>query len=467
MNPAALMPDASWMATPSDQPHLATPSEQPHLFLPDEPPFTVEEPHTFSSFVVAPSNRLAHDVAASCARSDPPFDLVYLYGPPGSGKTHLLDALGLQAIAAHPGHQLRVVSAADPNSYEHLNHLQVVDLLLVDDLELLPAWTADLLCAALDRHSLTVLVTSDGPPENLTASGRLRSRLAGGLLAELGYPDAAGRQEILSQWSVRLATPAPDELLAIVAAKIPGDTRALIGSFRRLAAEAALNNEPLTVSFAESCLPVLATRSAPLTPTAILEATARALDFQPDELRSPGRQRTVVAARQIAMFLARVLTDASYPTIGAAFGGRDHTTVIHAVERVGAEIRDNHVKARLAKVLTHLDVDAAQVSADIQRRYPRQPSPPTPTTKTAPTAVTRRPASPRPIVPPPADGDALAAAAHAVIAHVAEGRTGGATTIETLARSSGIPAQALTDAWDRRTRANPNPTPGRPQRRCA
>jgi chromosomal replication initiator protein len=320
---------------------------------------------TFATFAVAgdPVARLAHDVAFSVSGAAPPFDLVYLYGPTGSGKTHLLHAVGAQVLDRGRGRVVGLISAADRAIGRHVDRLlaEEVDVLLVDDIELLPEWTLDALTFVIDRRDALVVCTAACPPALVTnAAPRLRSRLSGGVVVEACYPDRPARLAILAAGARSLGVDAPSEVIELLADLGPPDPRVLTGALRRLAVAASAKRAPIDVGFARACVVDLfgPPPAAVLTTTTIVEATAAALGFTVAQLCGPGRPKALCAARQTAMFLARRLTTASYPAIGRALGGKDHTTAMAAVDRVELQLRagDTATRRRLEAVLQILGV---------------------------------------------------------------------------------------------------------------
>jgi len=196
---------------------------------------------------------------------------------------------------------------------------------------------------ALHGASRQIVITSDRPPKSLTTlEDRLRSRFEWGLVTDVQPPELETRIAILRKKAEREPTPVPDEVLEFIATNVRDNIRILEGALHRVTAYASLNHEPLDEALARRVLHDLFVGDQPqqITAKMILDATAKTFGFTYDELCGPNRRRPLVTARQIAMYVMRELTDFSYPAIAREFGGRDHTTVIHAVEKVGNQMKE-------------------------------------------------------------------------------------------------------------------------------
>jgi len=203
-----------------------------------------------------------------------------------------------------------------------------------------------------------IVLSSDRPPKSIaTLEDRLRSRFEWGLICDIQPPDLETRLAILRRKVGNDAQPVPGEILEFIASHISDNIRELEGALIRVCAFASLTGEPLTLDLARKVLSdiVSDTTPRPLTAVDILEATADRYGYEVDQLKGRRRHRDLVQARQVAMFVCRQLTDLSYPSIAREFGGRDHTTIIHAVDRVEVLMRERHeVYDQVTALLTEL-----------------------------------------------------------------------------------------------------------------
>jgi len=318
--------------------------------------------YTFDAFVIGASNRFAH--AASLAAAELPgqvYNPLFICGPPGVGKTHLLQAIGNYVSLCVSGLTVRFANAETFTSQflAALQHNRIptfkqryrsVDVLLLDDVQFLEnkERTAEeflyTIEAALNAGAQVVL-SADRPPAAMPLlHAPLKGRFEGGLLVELAAPGQAVRRAILR----RLAGPEAGELdasgvLDLLAQRVAGNVRSLESALVRARAYASLTQQPLTLELAEQVLAAIApqiseTSAATLSIERIQDRTSRALQVEPESLASARRNRQVVYARQVAMYLCRELTDHSLPAIALRFGGRDHTTVLHAHRKVQRQL---------------------------------------------------------------------------------------------------------------------------------
>ena len=317
---------------------------------------------TFEQFVIGDSNRLAH--AAALAVAEMPaqaYNPLFICGPPGVGKTHLLSSIAILLLAHNPGLTVRCTTG-EAFTNEFLGALgggdtetfklrfRDVDVLLVDDVQFLErkAKTEEEFFHtfnALHDGGRQIVLTSDRPPHDLQAlEDRLRERFEAGLVADIKPPDLATRVAILRKRAQHDGIALADEqALAVIAERITANVRALEGALIRVVAFSSLTGRPLTSELTREVLDSLYPRAAaerhrPRTIVEIQEAACTHFGLTPDELLSPARAARIAWPRQLAMYLARELTGESLPTIGRAFGGRDHTTVLHAWRRATARI---------------------------------------------------------------------------------------------------------------------------------
>ena len=310
--------------------------------------------YTFDTFVIGSSNRFAH--AAAVAVAEQParaYNPLFIYGGSGLGKTHLLHAIGHYTRTLYKGTRVRYVSSEEFTN-EFINSIRDdkaavfqrryrdVDVLLVDDIQFLSGKVQTQeeffhTFNTLHNANKQIVVTSDLPPKQLQDfEDRMRSRFEWGLITDVQPPDLETRIAILRKKSVQERLVAPPEVLEFIASKISSNIRELEGALIRVTAFASLNRQPVDLAITEIVLKDLfPSESGPeITAAQIMAATASYFGVTVEELCGSSRSRGLVTARQIAMYLCRELTDLSLPKIGQAFGGRDHTTVMHADRKI-------------------------------------------------------------------------------------------------------------------------------------
>jgi len=312
--------------------------------------------YTFNDFVIGSSNRFAH--AAALAVAETPgrsYNPLFIYGDAGLGKTHLLQAVGNYVADHYKNHEVRYVSSEtfmnrfveairNKTLPEFKQHFREIDVLLVDDIQFMEGkeglqeeffHTFN----TIQQAGGQIVLSSDRPPDSIpTLEDRLRSRFKMGLVTDIQAPDLETRLAILSKKAEENpgGIIVPDEVLQFIAENITENIRELEGALTRVSAYANLNHEPCTKALAITVLGDLISSNAPrpITPELIFEQTTEMYGFSKEELIGGSRRRPLVTARQVAMYIFRELTDLSYPGIAREFGGRDHTTVIHAVEKI-------------------------------------------------------------------------------------------------------------------------------------
>ncbi len=310
--------------------------------------------YIFESFVIGPSNRFAH--AAALAVAETParsYNPLFVYGGAGLGKTHLLQAIANYVIENYPHHRVRYIStetllnefvdAIRKNTQpDFKRRYREIDVLLVDDIQFMEGkeqlqeeffHTFN----TLHEAQRQIVLSSDRPPDAIaTLEDRLRSRFKMGLITDIQPPDFETRLAILRKKGEHSGTRVPAEVLEFIATNITYNIRELEGALIRVSAYAALNDADLTVDLAAHILAdsISATKPRQITAGYIIERTAEMFGLQVDQLRGKSRTRDLVHARQVGMYVCRELTDLSYPQIGREFGGRDHTTVIHAYDKI-------------------------------------------------------------------------------------------------------------------------------------
>jgi chromosomal replication initiator protein len=310
--------------------------------------------YVFDSFVIGNSNRFAHAAAVAVAEAPArAYNPLFIYGDSGLGKTHLLHAIGHYAARMFPNVRVRYVSTEEfTNEFINLVHsgraedfrrrYRDIDFLLIDDIQFLERAERTQeeffhTFNTLHNASKQIVITSDRAPKKLTTlEDRLRTRFEWGLITDVQAPDLETRIAILRKkaWGERLQ--APDAVLEFIASKVQTNIRELEGALIRVTAFASLNKQPVDLALAELVLKDLISdeQGPQITAAIIMAATAEYFSVTMEELQGSNRSRTLVNARQIAMYLCRELTELSLPRIGASFGGKDHTTVMHAVKKI-------------------------------------------------------------------------------------------------------------------------------------
>jgi chromosomal replication initiator protein len=310
--------------------------------------------YTFDTFVIGSSNRFAHAAAVAVAEQPAKaYNPLFVYGESGLGKTHLLHAIGHYTRTLYNGSRVRYVSSEEFTN-EFINSIRDdkaaafqrryrdVDVLLVDDIQFLSGKVQTQeeffhTFNTLHNANKQIVVTSDLPPKQLDGfEDRMRSRFEWGLITDVQPPDLETRIAILRKKSAQERLSAPPEVLEFIASKISTNIRELEGALIRVTAFASLNRAPVDVPLAEVVLKDLITDQAgpEITSSIIMMQTAAYFGVTVEDLCGSSRSRVLVTARQIAMYLCRELTDLSLPKIGQAFGGRDHTTVMHADRKI-------------------------------------------------------------------------------------------------------------------------------------
>ncbi len=310
--------------------------------------------YTFETFVKGASNQFA--LAAALRVAETParsYNPLFIYGSAGLGKTHLLHAIGHYVHANYQHHEVRYVStetfmneyvdAIRQNTTNSLRRrYRDIDVLLIDDIQFIAGKEGlqeEFFHTFNSLHGANkqVVISSDRMPDAIpTLEERLRGRFKWGLITDIQPPDLETRLAILRNKSERDRVLVPDETLEFIATNIATNIRELEGALIRVTAFASLNQVPITTDLAETQLADLLVDSKPKARTddELLADIAAILKFPVEDLKGRSRQRPLVTARQIAMYVFRELTDLSYPAIARLFGGRDHTTVIHANEKI-------------------------------------------------------------------------------------------------------------------------------------
>ena len=345
-----------------------------HDFDADDPPLVniaLNPRYSFDTFVAGPSNQLAYAAAQAAASTHPPkYNPVFVCGGVGLGKTHLLHAIGHQIHHMRPRARLVYISGERfMNEYIHAirtnrmhnfrrRYREYCDVLLVDDVQFLAGkdGTQDeffhTFNALHDSHRQIVLTADRKPYEISDIADRLRTRFAWGLLADIEPPELEVRVAILRKKAGADGIPLPDEVALYIATAIKSNVRELEGALIRLAAYSSLSRRDIDLAFARQTLEGSVTRPAEhISVEHVLKAVASYYNLKVSDLKSPRRHKSLAAPRAIAMYLARTHTKESYPDLGRAFGGKHHTTIISAVEKITKRLKaDNALRSEITAV---------------------------------------------------------------------------------------------------------------------
>jgi len=331
--------------------------------------------YTFDTFVVGSSNRLAHATAqAISAVPGKTYNPFFLYGRAGLGKTHLMHAIGLSLQENYPHLKVAYVRGED-FTFQYITALRQhrisefrrkyrsVDIWLVDDVQFLVGKEKTEEEFFHTYNSLydsgkQVVLSSDRAPKDLELDARLLSRFECGMVADIAPPDFETRVAILQEKAARENMVLPDDVAMYVAKIIKNNIRQLEGALIKLHAYAALMKAPLNKELAQEILGsyfIEADKSLPLDPRLVQLAVSRKFEVSVDDLVGTRRSQEIVIARQVAMYLSRQLTNASLPSIGRAFGGKDHTTVLHSIQKIEKLIEtDSKLSSTISEISSEL-----------------------------------------------------------------------------------------------------------------
>ncbi len=335
---------------PVEAPATSTPTTQADY----EP---LNEKYTFESFVVGPSNKMAHAAAEAVAHKPAQsYNPLFLYGGVGLGKTHLMQAIGNAVNNNHPNTQVAYLSAEQfVNMFidaikrnARLSFQAVfrnVDVLLIDDIQFLAGKESTQeeffhTFNALHNRRKQIVISSDRPPKDIpTIEDRLRSRFEWGLIVDIGLPDFETRMAILRRKSEQLRMNIPDDVLKYVASKVISSIREMEGALFKVSAHSRLNGDQLDVETVAKLLGEIYDR--PVKEISIEKIQRKVAEYyaiKPSDIIGKNRSRSIARPRQVAMYLSRKLTRHSYPEIGTFFGNKDHTTVLFACNKIEKEI---------------------------------------------------------------------------------------------------------------------------------
>jgi chromosomal replication initiator protein len=313
--------------------------------------------YTFGNFIVGSANRLAHAASLSVAeRPGHAYNPLFLYGGVGLGKTHLMHAIGNAVLARYP--RKRVVYATSEkftNEFitsiqqgridEFRNHYRRIDLLLIDDIQFIADKERTQeefhhTFNAIHEDGKQIVLSSDRPPKQIvTLEERLRSRFEWGLIADLTAPDLETRIAILRAKAEEMGVPLSAEVIEFIARKVVSNIRELEGALNRIVAYASMQGQPIDIGLAQAVLSnvLFNPKKRQVTPERITHAVSEYFGVGLDQLKGQKRDKAIVVPRQIAMYLIRAETDVSLIRIGVELGGRDHSTVIHACDKIDRE----------------------------------------------------------------------------------------------------------------------------------
>lgn len=349
---------------------ITVPSQEPAAKLTQSPDTSGNEEmynsilnpkYTFDTFVIGNGNRLAH--AAAVAVSEAPaqaYNPLFLYGGVGLGKTHLMHAIGHYILSQYPHMKVLYVSSEkftndlinaikDDTNEEFRSKYRNMDVLLIDDIQFIGGKERTQeeffhTFNSLYEANKQIIISSDRPPKEITTlEDRLRSRFEWGLTADIQSPDFETRIAILKKKAQLENITIPDDVLAFIADKVVSNIRELEGALNRVIAYSSLTDTEISVDLcAEALKEILAAANNKAIDTGhIIDSVSRYYDLRTEEILSQKRNRNVSYPRQIAMYLCRDIMGISLPKIGEEFGGRDHTTVIHAIQKIEEDIQLN------------------------------------------------------------------------------------------------------------------------------
>jgi len=327
--------------------------------------------YTFDTFVKGSGNQLAHAAALAVAEAPATaYNPLFIYGGVGLGKTHLMHAIGHYVIEQYKDAKVLYTSSEkftndlinaikDDRNEEFRNKYRSIDVLLIDDIQFIGGKERTQeeffhTFNALYELNKQIVISSDKPPkEILTLEERLRSRFEWGLIADIQAPDTETRIAILRKKSQLENYDIPNDVLVYIANNIESNIRELEGALNRVIAYASLTGSPITLELAQECLKqILANISVNnVNYNTVIKVVSRYYDISPDQMLTQKRSRDISFPRQVAMYLCRELTGMSLPKIGQVFGGRDHTTVMHACDKIAEEIEQS---AELRRAITEL-----------------------------------------------------------------------------------------------------------------
>ena len=331
--------------------------------------------YTFDTFVIGNSNRFAHAACVAVAESPAKaYNPLFLYGGVGLGKTHLMHAIGHHIVSQKKDSKVVYVSSEkftnelinsikDDKNEEFRNKYRNVDVLLIDDIQFIAGKERTQeeffhTFNTLHEANKQIIISSDRPPKDIpTLEDRLRSRFEMGLITDIQAPDFETRIAILRKKAQLERIDVPNEVMSYIAKNIKSNIRELEGALTRVVAYSSLSNRVISFDLATEALKDIITTSKneEINVLRIKEKVSSVFNLKMEDFNSKKRTRSIAYPRQIAMYLTRELTDLTLPKIGEEFGGRDHTTVIHAHDKVSKDIEESEeIKTKIDKIISDL-----------------------------------------------------------------------------------------------------------------
>lgn len=317
--------------------------------------------YTFENFVIGGSNELARAACFAVSQNlGNSYNPLFIYGGVGLGKTHLIQSIGNEIIKQNPALNVKYVSSErftsnlidaikNQKAHEFKENYQKIDLLIIDDIQFISGKEKTQeeffhIFNYLYQLNKQIVLSSDRPPKNIQIlEERLRSRFEGGMIADVSMPDFETRVAILRKKALKDMIEISNEAIEFIASNIKHNVRELEGALNRVSVSSQLTNQPIDLTYAKNLLSdiISSGKKKGVTYKNILQTVSSFYEVSIDDLIAKNRKKEVVLPRQIAMFLMRKELQFSFPGIGNKLGGRDHTTVIHACEKISSEIETN------------------------------------------------------------------------------------------------------------------------------
>ncbi|MCR5272487.1 MAG: chromosomal replication initiator protein DnaA [Lachnospiraceae bacterium] len=330
--------------------------------------------YTFEKFVVGSNNRFAQSAALAVAESPGnAFNPLYIYGGPGLGKTHLMHSIGNYIIERQPSTKVlyvtseeftnEIVESIRNGNASAMNKIRekyrTVDVLMIDDIQFIIGKEATQdeffhTFNALHSAGKQIIISSDKPPREMQSlEDRIKSRFEWGLMADIGYPDYETRMAILRRLAESEAINLDDEILNYIATNIKSNIRELEGAFNKLLAYAKIEKKEITIDVAINELQNIITPDKPreVTPQLIVEVVSEHFQLPINQMISKNRSSDYVRARQVAMYLCKQMTDIPLDSIGQLLGGRDHSTILHGINKMSDELETNETTRNMIETI--------------------------------------------------------------------------------------------------------------------
>lgn len=356
--------------TPSSSPHYYTQQAQSAASSKPKQEHALNPRYTFENFIVGENNELARAACYAVSQNlGQLYNPIFIYGGVGLGKTHLLQSVGNEVLRHHPEINIKyttadwftsqlVESIRNQKVAEFKESYQKADLLIIDDIQFLSGRekTQDEffhIFNTLYQANKQIILSSDRPPQAIpTLEDRLRSRFQGGMIADIGRPDLETRMAILKIKTAERRFYLDDEAIRFIAENVTNNIRELEGALNRIVASCEFHKITPTISYIKKTLGnIIANTKRIVSPERIMKMTAEFYNIEEDDLTRKGRKKEVVHPRQVGMYLMRLELQTSFAAIGKYFGGRDHTTVLHACEKIKDDLEEN---LRLKEEITSL-----------------------------------------------------------------------------------------------------------------